>query len=95
MKILSKIYWAVATLVLASPIVFGALLLLKLTAVVGWSWLTVTSPLWGAILLLMLSIITPIIVVSFIDGCVWLKGEIRSTIKDIIGDRKNGNYGKR
>ena len=88
MKILSKVYWAVATLVLASPIVFVAFLILKLSAVVGWSWMTVTSPLWGAFLLLILSIITPIIVVSFIDGCVWLKGEIRSTINDVVGDRK-------
>ena len=88
MKILSKVYWAVATLVLASPIVFVAFLILRLSAVVGWSWMTVTSPLWGAFLLLILSIITPIIVVSFIDGCVWLKGEIRSTINDIVGDRK-------
>lgn len=88
MKILSKIYWAVATLVLASPIVFGALLLLKLTSIVGWSWLTVTSPLWGAILLLILSIITPIIVVSFIDGCVWVKGVVKTVITDVIGNRK-------
>ena len=88
MKILSKIYWAVATLVLASPIVFGALLLLKLTSIVGWSWLTVTSPLWGAILLLICSISTPSIGGLFSDRCGWLKGEIRSTIKDIVGDRK-------
>ncbi|MGN0236769.1 MAG: hypothetical protein ACI4AK_01575 [Lepagella sp.] len=88
MKILSKIYWVVATLVLASPIIFGAFLLLKITYVVNWSWLAVTSPIWGALLLLMVAIIAPIIAISIIDGCAWLKGVVVTVINDVIGNRK-------
>lgn len=88
MKILSKIYWVVASMVLASPIIFGAFLLLKITYVVNWPWLAVTSPLWGALLLLLVAIIAPIIVVSIIDGCAWVKGVVKTVITDVIGNRK-------
>ena len=50
-----------------SGLLFIALLVLKLTHVIDWSWWWITAPLWGGVVLFILFIVIWLLIIGFLD----------------------------
>lgn len=50
-----------------SGLLFIALLVLKLTHVIDWSWWWITAPLWGSVVLFILFIVIWLLIIGFLD----------------------------
>lgn len=66
-KLIASAYTVLAAAVLAAPVIFATFAVQRLCHVISWSWWLVTSPLWGAALLIISSSVVDLILVSAAD----------------------------
>lgn len=68
-KLISAVSAVLVIITVAAPVTFGVFAVLRLTHAIDWSWWLVTSPLWGAALII-LAVIIATVILMFAAFCI-------------------------